>query len=94
MCCGIRNFERFEGRNCFKEVIPYVERDQKDIINKARRKADGVDMETARVENIRWQEKAKLWCGAIENAALLTEKPGAAEQVGSIGTQQNSQANP
>lgn len=30
------------------ECIPYVEGDQKDIINTATRKADGVDMETER----------------------------------------------
>lgn len=50
-------------------------------------------METEREEDIRWQEKAKLWYGAIENAAELTENLCAAERVGSIGTQQNSQAN-
>lgn len=33
-------------------------------------------------------------CGAIENAAELTEHPAAAEWVGSMGTRQNKQANP
>lgn len=47
MCHGRRNLERFEGcSDCFREGIPYVEGDQKDIINTAMKKADGVDMET------------------------------------------------
>lgn len=33
-------------------------------------------------------------CGAIEHTIELPEHPAAAEWVGSMGTQQNSQANP
>lgn len=46
------NLERFERcSNCSRECIPYVEGDQKDIINTATGKADGVDMETEREED-------------------------------------------
>lgn len=54
MCRGRRNLERSEGcSNFFREGIPYVEGDQKDIINTATRKADGVDMEAERGEESR-----------------------------------------
>lgn len=54
MCHGRRNLERSEGcRDCFREGIPYGEGDQKDIINTAMRKADGVDMEAEREEESR-----------------------------------------
>lgn len=54
MCHGRRNLERFEEcSNCFREGIPYAEGDQKNIINTATRKADGVDMEMEREEDIR-----------------------------------------
>lgn len=48
------NLERFEGcSDCLREDIPYVEGDQKDIINTITRKADGLDKETVREEDSR-----------------------------------------
>jgi len=95
VCHGRRNLERFEGcSDCFREGIPYVEGDQKDIINTATRKADGVDTETERGQQMTGKGKVVKCCGTTENAAELTEHPAAAERVGSTGTRQNNQANP
>lgn len=63
----IENLERFERHsNCSRECIPYVEGDQKDIINTVTRKADGVDMETEREEDRQRQEKTKLWSAVVQ----------------------------